>query len=196
MSKKNKYWSAVLYPENMIDDWQVVIGDMLQLPFCYCIHDKDFDKNGEIRKTHVHLIIVFPNTTTENHAKTVFSSLSAEGKTCFSTLEGVFNIRHMYDYLIHDTEACLKQGKYQYEKSDRISGNNFDIGSFEQMSLDEKEKIANELCDVIMERSFVNFGDFYLFVRENYDLRYFSVLKSYSGLFERLTKANYQKTQV
>ena len=40
-SKARYYW-AVLYPENMRDSWQDDIDLLLQVPYAYCIHDKDY----------------------------------------------------------------------------------------------------------------------------------------------------------
>ena len=191
--EKNKYWVGVLYPENMIEGWESKIGDLLEIPFCYCLHNVDKDSKSEHRKDHLHLIIVFPNTTTYNHAMTVFNRLSAEGKQAINTCQAVINIRSKYEYLIHNTETCKKQNKELYDKSARISGNNFDIGNYEQVSLAEKSIMCKELCDCIVENGFSNFADFYLYVMSNYDSDYFAILQSYSGLFERLTKANYQK---
>lgn len=44
MAQKARYWVGVLYPENMIMDWEVSIGDILQLPFAYCLHNADQDQ--------------------------------------------------------------------------------------------------------------------------------------------------------
>ena len=66
MSEKAKYWTCILYPESMVDDWQDKICDILQVPFAYCIHDKDKDGHDGDRKIHVHVEIAFPNTTTKN----------------------------------------------------------------------------------------------------------------------------------
>lgn len=194
---KNKYWVGVLYPENMIDDWELVIGDVLELPYAYCIHNKDKDKQSAGRKTHVHLIIVFPNTTTYNHAMEVFNKLSAEGEQAINTCQPVINIRHKYNYLIHDTDTCRKQKKFLYSPDDRVTGNNFDIGIYEQVDMQVKNDMCRELCNIIMKEGFYNFGDFYIYVITNFeDSNYFEILKSYSGLFERLTKSNYQKWQM
>ena len=98
--QKAKYWTAVLYPESMIDDWQNKISDLLQIPYEYCIHDKDnlgnviktvknkynkpvtydasefaIDKH-EHRKVHVHLVICFSNTTTKSHKSLHIARLS------------------------------------------------------------------------------------------------------------------------
>ena len=31
---KARFWTGVLYPENMREDWKEVIGDTLQYPLC------------------------------------------------------------------------------------------------------------------------------------------------------------------
>lgn len=194
MAEKNRYWCGVLYPENMVPDWQECIGDLIQLPYAYCIHDADLDSAGDDRKEHVHLIICFNNTTTYKHACSVFSELNAPGKIAVNTVKSIINIRSMYDYLIHDTETCRKLCKKLYDKSCRITGNNFDIGSYEQVSLAEKNAICKELCTLIVEEFFTNFADFYMHVIQKYeDGTYFDVLKGHSGLFERIIKGNYFK---
>lgn len=193
MAEKTKYWVGILYPENMIENWKDELGDLLQLPYAYCVHDKDLDNDGDDRKVHVHLILTFPNTTTYKHAFDVYSKLNAVGRVAINKIEAIINIRHMYDYLIHDTEDCRKKGKYLYDKSERITGNNFDIGSLEQMSAIEKDKMLIELANEITQMNFTNFADFYIFVISNYDDIYFQVVKGYSGFLERLTKGNYQR---
>lgn len=191
-----KYWVGVLYPENMVDNWQDEIGDILEVPFAYCIHDKDMDDVEDERKAHVHLILAFPNTTTYKNAFSVFSKLNAEGRISVNFIEKIINIRQKYEYLIHNTDTCRKKGKHLYDAKERIIGNNFDIGSFEQISIAEKNQMLKELCDVIVNNKYTNFIDFYMYVVSNYDTNYFEILKGYSGFLERLTKGNYQKLQV
>lgn len=197
MGKINKcrYWTGVLYPENMVEDWELQIGDILQLPYAYCLHDKDTDVKSEHRKDHIHLIIAFANTTTYSHAKDVFDLLSAEGKQALNKIEAIVNIRNVYDYLIHDTETCRKQEKHQYSASERITGNNFDIGSYEQLSIADKNEIFMELANVIREKNFTNFADFFEFVADTYDdMAYIEVFRNYASIYEKLTKGNYQRT--
>lgn len=198
---KAKYWTAVLYPENMVDGWEDAIGDILGLPGEYCVHDKDSlakysPKQGSEdyqRKAHVHLMIAYSNTTTYNHAMMTFNKLSAPGKQALNKCESVNNVRHMHEYLIHNTETCRKQGKYEYAASERISFNNFDIGAYEQLSLEDKNRMTKELCDFISNNNFCNFVDFYDNAMNIYGFEYFEIIKTYSGLFERLCKGNYHK---
>lgn len=194
MADKNRYWVAVCYPENMIPDWKENIGDLLQLPYAYCVHDKDtLIDSSDDRKVHVHIMIAFSNTTTYKHALKVFDSLSRPGFSCLNTCLPVFNVKHMYDYLIHNTEDCKKKHKYLYSTLERITGNNFDIGSFEQLSAAEKNDIAYELCSLIIAEGMTNFSDFFISALSTYDTATFEVIKGHSGLFERLCKGNYLK---
>lgn len=190
---KARLWVGIGYPENMIDGWQDDIGDKLQVPYAYCVHDQCQDKNGDPRKEHVHLIIAFNNTTTLNHALDVLNTLSCDGKKAFSTCEAVINARHAYDYLIHDTEDCKKKNKKLYDASKRICGNGFDIGCYEQLSAARKAEITKELCFIIREKKFSNFMDFFGYCSDNLSDEYFEVLDVKSAFLERLIKGNYHK---
>ena len=198
--EKARYWTAVCYPENMVNDWEEKIGDILGYPYVYCVHDKDHlakyqQKDGEEyqRKTHVHIVICYANTTTYNSVLTLFNRLSMAGKQCVNTVQSVNNIRHMYEYLIHNTETAKKQGKYLYNATERISGNNFDIGSYEQISLQEKNEKTKEICDIILSEQITNFADFYCYIVSNFNMEYFEIIKANSGFFERIIKGVYQK---
>lgn len=193
ITTKARYWVGVGYPENMRTDWQDVIGEVLQIPYAYCVHDKDVDGDKDDRKTHVHILIAFPNTTTYKAALSVLQALSADGKKAFPTVQKVNNVRFMYNYLIHDTDDSRKKHKFQYPKSERIVGNNFDIGNYEQIDISEKKLIRKELAELIYSESFMNYLDFYECVIQNYPPEYEEIVVSYSGHFERLTKGNFQK---
>lgn len=196
MASNARYWVAVLYTENMIETWEDDIADIVQLPYAYCIHDMDTDTQSEHRTDHVHMILAWPNTTTFNSAMSVFDLLSAPGKRALNICKRCISIRGSYNYLIHDTDECRRKGKYQYDKSCRIIGNNFDIGAYEQLDLNVKNEMIKEMCDIIVRECFTNFADFYMYVVSEFeDSNYFDLLKTYSGLFERLTKANWQKQQ-
>ena len=185
---KAKYWLAVLYPENMRPDWKNEIGDLLGYPYAYCIHDKDKTKEGEQRKAHVHMILAFPNTTTIQNAMNIFSKLSADGKKALNKIEIASSVVNAYNYLIHDTESCHKLKKHLYDKTERVTGNNFDIGDYEQISAADKDRMLKEMCDYIIDNQITNFADMYVKITQDFDTTYFTVLKTYSGLLERLTR--------
>ena len=154
-------------------------------------------------------------TTAENQKKTLFNNgdwrtRTAEKPIVFviqdwikrrsisggtiNKCEAVVGIRNVYDYLIHDTEDCRKKGKEQYDPSERITGNNFDIGAYEQLGTAEKNEMFLEMGEAIREHGFTNYMDFYEYVVDTYDdMNYIEVMRAYSSHFERLTRGNHHK---
>ena len=187
-----KYWEGILYPENMIPNWKNEIEDIIQIQFSYCVHDKDLlrDKEGD-RKIHVHLLLAFKNTTTMNYARTVCNMLSLPGKSCCPRVKQVIDIEKAWKYLIHDTDSAKKAGKHLYNPSERFDGNNFDIGVLAVKSLEEKNIMCKELCDLIYKEGFCNFMEFYVYVVSNLGNEYFEVLRVNSGFLERMIKGNF-----
>lgn len=194
---KSRYWSVVMYPENFIDDWQNRIEDILQVPFAYCVHDKDLVKEvNEERIEHVHILLAFGNTTTLNSVYQLLSELYVDkDRLKPAAVKRCMNVQNMYNYLIHDTDKARKDGKYQYLKDERICGNDFDIGKYVTLSLEEKTDMAKELADFLIREDITNFADFYLCVCNNFDNSYFEIVKNYSGLYDRLCKGVYLKLQ-
>ena len=200
MALKAKYWTGVCYPENMRDDWREVAEDLLGVPFAYCVHDKDkLQSKSDIiehdeRKEHAHFLPAFSNTTTEKHALETLNKLSKPDRVCCPKVFPVNSIRKMYDYLIHDTNNCRKQGKHLYDISERICCNNFDIGSYEQISLEEKNQLALELAKMITDMELKNFTVFQKTALMNYpenERLVIEVIKGNSGYFDRLVRGNY-----
>lgn len=201
---KARYWWAVLYPENMIDNWKDEIDDLLQLPYEYCIHDKDIINDpDEQRKVHVHLIITFPNTTTYKNAFNTFDRLSASGKKALNKCEQIISIQYAHDYLIHDTKKCRDQNKHLYQREERISGNLFDIGSYIQLNKSEELEIMHEIIDIIYQRCFESFMDVDQYFRYTYEYQsedtkkyYDAVLRGHFRYFDCLCKGvHFKKTE-
>lgn len=195
MSEKARYWVAIMYPENMVDDWEDKISNLLQVPFAYCIHDKDVCSDGSIRKAHVHIMIVWGNTTTKKSALLCFKRLEKEGCIAIPNdkIEIVQNVRFMFNYLIHDTEDCKKKNKFLYPAAERITGNGFDIGCFEQLSIVDQDRMLDDLERIIIEKYFTNYGAFYRFVKydSSFDREYSVIARKYHGFLEALCRGQY-----
>lgn len=151
--KSTRKWVGVLYPENMLPDWENRIYRLLQVPFCYIIHDHDevefdddiFGCEHHPRKTHVHMMFVYGNSTTYQSALDLFDSLSDLGKRCINTCQPVRDLNYMYQYFTHSTPDS--KDKFQYSPDCIVTGNNFDIGAFLEI---EEEDLSNALSDMSM----------------------------------------------
>ena len=185
--EKARYWNFVMYPESMVDNWQEDIAEIVQYPYAYCIHDKCMTKDGTPRKTHVHIIIAFPNTTTYNNVLGIAQKLGV----C-NYVEKTQNIRWMYNYLIHDTEDARKKGKYQYDPQERIIGNDFDIGSFEQISSAERDRILLDIKSMLRSGKFQDFYELDEYIDTVVqDSAYSEVFRTYQSFLFNLMKAKF-----
>lgn len=191
ITTKARYWVAVGWTENMRPDWQDRIDTILQLPFAYVIHDKDVDSKGQPRPVHVHIILAFNSPTTYKNAMSVFKSLEIDGKIAFNTAFKVNHIRNMYEYIIHATDDAKRKRKHLYDATERICGNGFDIGNYEQISQADKDRMLDELEDVIFERRFVTYGQYFMYVKHHMSAEHRKILRSYSSHLERLVRSNY-----
>lgn len=184
-------WLAVSYPENMRERWQEEAEEILQgLPFAYCVHDKDKDTI-----THVHWMIDFRGigrgTTTRKHATEVVNLLSDEGKVCCPGVEACLNAEYAYEYMIHNTEKAMKDGKHLYKPSERIESATFDIQRLVKISEERKQEMAKELCDWVVDRNFQDMRTFYIEFNMKWDEEYFVVFKANNAMLERLVRGNY-----
>lgn len=184
--QKARYWTAVMYPESMVENWEEEIGDILQVPYAYCVHDKCVDQQGDPRKVHVHIMIAYANTTTYKAVMSVFEKLGTVNK-----VERVHNVRHMYNYLIHDTETCKKKGKHLYSQKERITGNNFDIGAYEQIGVVDKENIILEIRKLIKSFDFQDFSELDDYMADNFDLEHNTVFRQNYGYFNSIVAGRY-----
>ena len=55
--------------------------------------------------------------------------------------------------------------------------------------------MLKELCDFVIDNNLTNFADVYVQIVTQFDSSYFSILKSYSGLIERISKGLFLKTE-
>lgn len=192
-----KYWEAILYTENMVEHWKEIIDDVIQVPFAYCVHDKDphivKDSGEVIKKIHVHLFIAYNNVTTLNQILKLCNKLSLPGARCCSTAEEVVSPVHAYDYLIHATKKAREQGKFLYPENERITGNNFDIHFIANEDEHEKCIKVQQLTELIIQNKICNYVDFVNAVLNTYDDSYFHLQEVKSSYFEKLTKGNYNK---
>lgn len=183
---KDRYWTGIIYPDSMaypIEEW----GDIIQKPYCYCVHDKDKDGHKGDRKTHIHLVIVWNNNTTYNSALNLFKKIMP---SC-SKIEQVQDINYLYEYLIHNTDTCKQANKHLYGVEERVCCNNFDIGLYAKVTLEEKNKYRKELASLIIDRNITNYSDFYFVVLNNFEDVYEEVASNYVNFFSNLCKGNF-----
>lgn len=116
--KKCRSFLGVLYPDSESYDCDKVlerIKDFFELS-CWCLHDKDTDENGVLKKSHYHWVGQRSACTLD------FVATSLEISP--NTIKYCRNFKRAVRYLIHADNF----GKFQYPQSDIVSS--FDVSPY------------------------------------------------------------------
>lgn len=92
---RTRNFATVVYPESAPANWQEILEQCFVPAFISPLHNQDVNSNGEKKKEHYHVIIMFDSTKTEEQAKTIFD------KICGVGCEKVQSIRGYARYLCH-----------------------------------------------------------------------------------------------
>lgn len=67
---KSRWWWFIAYPDSLPDNWKDILL-LTGIPFIVSpLHDKDINAEGDFKKAHYHIIVIFDNPTTYNHVLT------------------------------------------------------------------------------------------------------------------------------
>lgn len=92
---RTRNYATVVYPESAPDNWQTLLGEQCVQAFISPLHDRDVNPDGEPKKPHWHVMIMFENVKTAEQAKELFSVINGVG------CEKVNSIRGYARYLCH-----------------------------------------------------------------------------------------------
>lgn len=184
---KTRYWTGILYPESMYMKPENM-GDIIQHPYFYGIHNKDKADNGEPLKEHIHLCILFPGPITYKNALSNFEELGQ-----ISKVERVKNVLHCWNYFIHDTDQAQKEGKFLYPEENRHTGNGFNIANFNPA---EKQNTEKKIIQVIKDYGIEDYLQLYEIATTLYpDEETHAALTGKAYFFNLLLRSNWHMHQ-
>jgi len=95
VSRRYRNYATVVYPESSPENWQDILTDQLVPALISPLHDMDTNPDGEIKKAHWHVVLLYDAPKSEDQAQAVFTSISGVG------CEVVQSIRGYARYLCH-----------------------------------------------------------------------------------------------
>jgi len=150
MSKitKKRNWACVVYPDSAPSDWH----DILKQKGLKCaispLHDSDVNADESEKKPHWHVIMCWDGPTTYSVACEITSQLKAPNPMPLESIKGY------YRYLTHMDNPEKKQ----YNQSDIIHLNGFDISDYIEITRSEILAIKRELIKIILENNFLEYS--------------------------------------
>ena len=137
---KSRNFCILLYPLEDISHFQALEYIKLNFDFAFIEHNEDFDKNGEIKKSHTHVVLQFSNAKWN-------TALAEEIGISLNYIERCRSLENALDYLIHFNDDT----KHQYS-IDLVQGSLKSklLKYIKNCGKDENEKIL-ELLDYILD---------------------------------------------
>lgn len=146
---KKRNWAFVLYPESAPSDWIDKLRET-GLPCAISpLHDKDINADGEPKKAHHHIILVYSGPTSFNVVNNLCSSL------CQPIPQPLESIKGYYRYLTHADNP----EKAQYSQSDIKALNGFDYAEYVELTRTEVNTIKMRLQQMIREGDILEYAD-------------------------------------
>lgn len=157
MIDKNRNWTFIVYPDSAPSNWREILQNT-GLPHAISpLHDKDIiEVSGELKKPHWHVIVCFPGPTTFKKVNSLCSELNSPIPKRIMSVVGV------YRYLTHKDNP----EKAQYEESDIIQCNGFDIREIAGMTTSQILEIKKQLVNIIINNDIYEYEDFILLVKD------------------------------
>jgi len=61
---RTRNFATVVYPESAPENWFSLLGELKVPCFVSPLHDKDLNPNGEVKKSHYHVLFAFDGVKT------------------------------------------------------------------------------------------------------------------------------------
>ena len=156
MATKNKdsrvrNWTIVVYPDSAPDNWRDIIDEWhiewVESP----IHDKDINANGEPKKAHYHVLLMFGGVKSYEQVFDLIQPLNCPIPT------RVHNAKSLVRYMAH----LDNPDKVQYNISDVISHGGVDVADLLKPSSGERYTYIKEMQVWCNENDIVEFCDLF-----------------------------------
>lgn len=157
--KRTRNFATVVYPESAPKNWMDILNDYHVAAFVSPLHEFDANANGEIKKSHYHVMVMYDNVKTQSQAKDFFMTIGGVG------CEVVNSIRGMARYLCH----LDNPEKYQYNCAEVKSFGGADYAGVVELETDRVKLIA-DMQEWCRAEGCVSLSELYDYSRiHNYD---------------------------
>lgn len=159
-------FATVVYPDSAPDNWREILAEQFIPAFISPLHDRDLNPNGEPKKPHYHVMVMFEGKKSEEQVELIFNLIKGVG------LEKIQSMRGYGRYLCHldnpekaqysqaDVQSLcgadyvsvinLVTDKYKAVREIVAFCKNYDICSYSQIleyAMEEREDWFRVLCD-------------------------------------------------
>ena len=85
---RTRNYASIFYPDSAPADWLEILSDLHISCFVSPLHDSDVTVDGELKKPHYHVMIMFENVKSEAQARELFDQIGGVGCEIVNTIRG------------------------------------------------------------------------------------------------------------
>ncbi len=164
---RTRSWTFILYPESAPSNWREVLDELFIEWVESPLHDKDVNEDGEIKKSHWHILLMFPSVKSSEQVLEITEMLNATVPQRAMSAKGVVR------YMIHIDNP----EKFQYKKSELISHGGADIAELLRPTSSDRYELIKEMIIFIRDND----------IREMKDLLDYAIEKRFDDWFPLLS---------
>lgn len=144
--KNTKSWTFILYPESCAVDWRLGLEASKKGFMVSPLHNRDTDKDGNLKKAHYHVVITDPRGMSYSTASKISARIGGVRP------ESVICEKGMKEYMTHKGH----EDKFQYDESEIVYGNGLTEESFAE---DDNVDETVNLFLYIASKGFTEYSD-------------------------------------
>lgn len=154
---RTRNWTFFVYPESAPENWRDVLNEM-HIPWIESpLHDKDVDSNGELKKAHWHILILFTSKKSYEQVREITLRLKAPNP------QKVMDLKGMVRYFAHMDDP----NKFQYSKSEIIGHAGADPLIYLSANSGERYQLIKEMISFVKENDIDEIQDLIDYAMEN-----------------------------
>lgn len=170
--KRFRNWNFIVYPESVPENWRELLDEThiewVQSP----LHDQDLNPDGEVKKAHYHVTLLFPGKKSYDQVKDITDSLHAPIPVRCQSVKG--SIR----YMVHKDNP----EKHQYNWNEIVCHGGADLCALCAPTSTERLQIQKDILDYILKAGIIEFEDITNYALYNHLDDWLNVLLNYSTL--------------
>lgn len=145
---RKRNFVTIVYPESAPENFKEIIESWHIPAFLSPLHDRDKNPDGEVKKAHYHLMLMFRGKKTVESVKELLKEINAVGCQEVNSLDGQAR------YFLH----LDNPEKERYDRKDLIEFSGAEYDKLIERSSDEL-KLITELSQLIIEMGIDNVAD-------------------------------------
>lgn len=157
MTQKERYWTCIVYPESVKENWKEILQETGIQVAISPIHNKDINPDGETKKEHYHLLLVWNGPTTYKRVSEITEEIGA------TIPKRVMSPIGMIRYLTHKDNP----EKAQYDEREIQTINGLDIKDFNGITKSQELQLKRAIVNIINTKKFRELKQIYDYLDKN-----------------------------